>query len=91
MSERRLAELLENVHLLTVMLNVDGSIAYRNEYLLQLTSRKAAEVKGMNWFDLMVPSEEREKLRMGFASNRLNSEGPCHLESTLLGKDGGRR
>jgi PAS domain S-box-containing protein len=90
-SERRLAELLESVHLLTVMLNVDGSITYCNDYVLRLTGWQAREVNGKNWFDLMVPSEEREKVRMEFASNRLNSEGPFHLESTLLGKDGGRR
>jgi len=72
------------------MLNVDASIAYCNDYLLRLAGWQAGEIEGRNWFDLMVPSEEREQLRMQFASNRLDSGEPCPLESRLIGKDGGR-
>ena len=89
-SERRLAELLENIHVLTIMLDGDGAIAYCNNYLLQLTGWKASELAGKNWFDLMVPPEEREKLKAEFASARDNPAGPRHIEGTLLGKNGQR-
>jgi two-component system cell cycle sensor histidine kinase/response regulator CckA len=89
-SERRLSELLESMHLLTVMLNGDGSIRYCNDYMLQLTGWPAEEIAGKNWFDIMVPPEEREKLRAEFAALRLDSLTPRHFESTILGKNGNR-
>jgi len=36
--------------------------------ILGLTGWQANEVAGKNWFDLMVPSEEREKWRAAFES-----------------------
>jgi two-component system cell cycle sensor histidine kinase/response regulator CckA len=89
-SERRLSELLESMHLLTVMLDSDGSIRYCNDYMLRLTSWSAGEIAGRNWFDLMVPPEEREKLREEFAALRLDSLTPRHFECTILGKNGNR-
>ena len=89
-SERRLSELLESMHLLTVMLDGDGSITYCNDYMLRLTGWPAGEIAGKNWFDLMVPPEEREKLRAEFAAARLDSLAPRHFESTILGKNGAR-
>jgi two-component system cell cycle sensor histidine kinase/response regulator CckA len=89
-SERRLSELLESMHLLTVMLDSDGSIRYCNDYMLRLTGWPAGEIAGKNWFDLMVPLEEREKLRAEFAAARFDSLAPRHFESTILGKNGNR-
>jgi len=89
-SERRLSELLESMHLLTVMLDGDGSVTYCNDYMLRLTGWQAREIAGKNWFDLMVPAEEREKLRAEFAAARLDSLAPRHFESTILGKSGDR-
>ena len=89
-SERRLAELLSSIDLLTVMLDSDGSIAYCNNYLLQLTGWKAGELAGKNWFDLMVPAEERAQLKAEFTSARDNPSEPRHVQSTLVGKNGRR-
>ena len=89
-SERRLAELLGSIHLLTVMLDNDGSIAYCNNYLSQLTGWKAGEVAGRNWFDLMVPPEERERLKAEFGSARDNPAESRHIEGSLVGKNGDR-
>jgi PAS domain S-box-containing protein len=89
-SERRLAELLERIHVLTIMLDGNGAIAYCNNYLLQLTGWEASELAGKNWFDLMVPPEEREKLKAAFAAARNNAAEPRHIEGTLLGKNGER-
>ena len=87
-SEQRLSELLESVHLLTVMWDGEGAITYCNDYFLRLTGWQAGEVAGKNWFDLMIPAAERDKVRKEFASTRGSSPAPHHFESTLLGKDG---
>jgi PAS domain S-box-containing protein len=89
-TRQRLAELLERVRLVTVMLDNDGSVTFCNDYVLRLTGWQADEVAGKNWFDLMVPPEEREQLRQAFAATRLKSPYPHHFESTLIAKDGRR-
>jgi PAS domain S-box-containing protein len=90
-SEQRLADLLEAIHLVVVMLDLDGSITYCNEYLLRLTGWKLGDIKGRNWFDLMIPEDERQVLRAATESAKdESSAAPVHLESTLLGP-GNRR
>jgi hypothetical protein len=89
-SEQRLSELLENTHLLTVMLDLEGSISFCNDYLLRLTGWRADEIAGQSWFDRMVPPEERDKAREEFASARRDASNPHHFEGVLLGKDGQR-
>jgi two-component system, cell cycle sensor histidine kinase and response regulator CckA len=89
-SEQRLSELLESMHLITVMLDGDGSITMCNDYMLRLTGWRREEIVGKNWFDLMVPLEEREGLRAEFAAASLESHVPRHFESAILGKSGER-
>lgn len=89
-SEQRMVDLLETVHLVVVMLDLNGSIAFCNDYLLQLTGWKSAEILGKNWFDLMIPADERDTLRTAFESAKEGASAPVHIESTLLGADGHR-
>lgn len=89
-SEQRLAEVLESVHLLTVILDGDGSITSCNDYLLRLTGWQASDIAGKKWFDLMVPCDERERLQAALTATHENSPAPHCFESTLLGKDGRR-
>ena len=89
-SERRLSQLLESMHLLTIMLDGNGSITFCNDYMLHLTGWQAEEIAGKNWFDLMTPPEEREELRAEFTAACANSHAPRHFESTILGKSGHR-
>jgi len=84
-SEQRMVDLLETMQLVVAVLDIDGTIAFCNDYLLRLTGWKSSEIKGKNWFDLMVPIEERHALRTEFESARLNAAKPVHLEATLLG------
>src|SRR5207237_2901766 len=43
-AERRLTELLEAVHLITILLDHDGKISFCNHYLLTLTGWRAEEI-----------------------------------------------
>jgi two-component system, cell cycle sensor histidine kinase and response regulator CckA len=89
-SEKRMADLLETVHLVVVIADPEGAIAFCNDYLYRLTAWRPDDVLGKNWLDLMMPAEERSKLRATFACCVLESEAPIHFESTLLGPDGRR-
>jgi len=90
-SERRLTDLLENLHLMAVMLDCEGLVSFCNDYLLQVTGWQTEEVVGKNWFDLMIPPEEREGLRTALDSASTGSRRVGHYESTVLGRDGRRR
>ena len=87
-SEQRLSDLLETIHMATVMLDPDGDIIFCNDWLLHLTGWKFEDVKGKNWFQLMVPAGEREALQAAMSPAGNHSSSPIHLESSLLGPDG---
>ena len=89
-SERQMADLLESLNLLVVMLHEDGTIAFCNKHLYQLTGWSSADVAGKNWFDLMIPPEDRDKAHAAFASAKLQSEAATHFECPLLGPKGRR-
>jgi two-component system cell cycle sensor histidine kinase/response regulator CckA len=89
-SEQRLTDLVETLNLLVVMLHEDGTIAYCNKHLYRLTGWTAEDAIGKDWFDLMVPAEDRGKARTAFESGKLQTDGPTHYESTLLGPQGTR-
>ena len=89
-SEQRMVNVLQSVHLVVTMLGPEGSIAFCNDYLFELTGWQPADVVGKNWLDLMIPIDEREKLRTAFESETSASPSPLRFESTLLGRNGGR-
>jgi PAS domain S-box-containing protein len=83
-SEKRLSGLIETLHLAAIMLDREGSLSFCNDYLLKLTGWRAEEIVGKNWFDQMVPPEEREKQRAMFTSR---TKVPSHFEGTLICRD----
>jgi PAS domain S-box-containing protein len=89
-SEKQMSDLLETLRLVVVMLEEDGKIIYCNKHLYELTGWSHDEVIGKNWFELMIPPEDRDKAKAAFQSARQPSAKPTHYESTLLGP-GGRR
>ena len=74
--------------LLVVMLHEDGTIALCNKHLHLLTGWSSADVAGKNWFDLMIPPEDRDKAQAAFASAKLQSEAATHYESPAAGPEG---
>jgi len=90
-SERRFTDLLDNVELVSVMLDREGRITYCNEYLLQLTGWQDKDVTGRNWVELFVPSELAEDKRGFYAELLLDRPHARHHESEILTRSGGRR
>jgi PAS domain S-box-containing protein len=50
-SERRLRDVLENVHLAAVSLDRDGRITFANQYLAELTGWTRSELVGSTWLE----------------------------------------
>ncbi len=89
-SEQRMVNLLENVQLAVVMLNPDSSIAFCNQYFYRLTDWKPEQLSGKVWMELLLPAEERSRLRAVLSGGKAHSEAPLHFDSTLVGPDGRR-
>ena len=90
-SERRFRNILENMSLLSVILDVNGKIAFCNDYLLSITGWTKKEILGKDWFDLFIPAEDRDKTRSVFVSVIHNDEELKHYKNEILTKDGSRR
>ena len=89
--ESRFRELLENVHLIAMMLDVEGRITFCNSYLLQLTGWDEAHVRGSNWFDLFIPAEERGRIVDLFAAGIREEKFPAHHQNAITTRSGQRR
>jgi PAS domain S-box-containing protein len=90
-SERRFSELLENVELISVMLDRDGKITYCNDFLLNLTDWQYKEVLGRYWFEVFVPPEQKDLKDAVFAKMLVNLPEVQHHENEILTRSGERR
>jgi len=90
-SERRFSDLLQNVELISVMLDREGQITYSNDYLLRLTGWRPEEVIGKNWFELFVPPEISDLKDAFFAALLANQYEARHHENEILTRSGERR
>jgi two-component system, cell cycle sensor histidine kinase and response regulator CckA len=89
-SKEHMTNLLKSVHLFVIALDPSGAIEACNNYFSELTGWLCDDVKGKNWFELMVAPEERADLQEKFAAQLASPGRPMHFESTLLGPSGGR-
>ncbi|MEW6350088.1 MAG: response regulator [Thermodesulfobacteriota bacterium] len=90
-SERRFREILENVRLVSVCLDPQGNVTFCNDYLLELTGYRRAEVIGRNWFDLFVPVHKAADIRRIYMERIARNAVPPHGENSILTKDGDTR
>ena len=90
-SERRLREMLENINLVSVMLDTEGRIVACNPFLLSLTGWSSEELIGGNWFDLFIPANIREAIRSIFLRTIREGEFPVHFENEIMTRTGDLR
>jgi PAS domain S-box-containing protein len=90
-SERRFSDLLENVELISMMLDREARITYCNEYLLRLTGWRREEVIGKNWFELFVLPEINDLKDPFFGALLANQPEALHHENEILTRSGERR
>ena len=78
-SERRLRDLIENVQLISVLLDARGDVTFANEYALELLGLQEEAVVGRNWFDLVLPLDRRGSMMESFLA-RVESGTAPHEE-----------
>jgi PAS domain S-box-containing protein len=65
-SERRFTEMLNNVNMLSVILDNQGRVTFCNPYFLDVAGYSESEVIGRNWFDSFTPPEIKEEVMLVF-------------------------
>ncbi len=89
-SERRFRNMMENVHLASVMLDAQRRVVFINECLLHILGCQLEDVLGRDWIELCIPPEEAESSRNTIAA-LLRGEAVAHAETQLLARTGERR
>jgi two-component system, cell cycle sensor histidine kinase and response regulator CckA len=90
-SERRFRSVLQNLQLFAVLLDREGNITYCNPYLAQLTGWVEADLLNRDYFDMLVPAEDRDAGRGEFFKGMRLGDIPVHAESEILTRTGERR
>ncbi|MCX2860780.1 PAS domain S-box protein [Paucibacter sp. PLA-PC-4] len=89
-SERRYADLLANVEMVSLMLDTAGHVTYCNDYLLSLAGYSREELTGADWMLELVPPECRD-IREVFAAAMNGGVLPRHVEHEIVTRSAGRR
>lgn len=90
-SEAQLAKLMENIKLLSIVLDLQGQIMSCNTFFTEVTGWKKEEVLHRDWFDLFIPAEMITTLRHELLEKAQSDEVPVRYENEILTKRGGRR
>jgi PAS domain S-box-containing protein len=90
-SERRFKDMLRNLELVSLMLDREARITWCNDYLLRLTGWSREEVIGRDWFELFLPPEHANELRLAYASLLDDQPTAGHHENEILTRSGARR
>ena len=90
-SERRFSTLMQNIELISLMLDRNGAITYCNDYLLRLTGWTRDEALGQNWLEKFLPPEIREELERVHSALVADQPEAWHHENEILTRSGERR
>jgi diguanylate cyclase (GGDEF)-like protein/PAS domain S-box-containing protein len=90
-SDRRLSDILDNVELVSLILDREARITYCNDYFLALTGRQRENVVGQSFFELYVPSDIVNDMRGVHSALLGNQPTAWHHENEIITRSGDRR
>jgi PAS domain S-box-containing protein len=90
-SERRFRETLENINLIAVQLNRDGTITFANNFLLEFTGWRRQDILNRNWLDIFIHEDIRDEIRSLHHANVAKGSVTIHHENEIITKSGARR
>jgi PAS domain S-box-containing protein len=89
-ADQRIAGLLENLPLLVVMVLSDRKIAFCNEQFARRSGYREQDAVGQDFLELMIPEEERARVRAALHVAETDAKRHVHFESQLLAANGDR-
>ncbi len=90
-SERQFRDMLDNLDLVSVMVDRETRITYCNDYFLRLTGWQREEVIGANWFERFVPPERVDEALKRFTVLLANGQDLRHTTHEVVTRSGQRR
>jgi len=88
-SDQRLRNLLQRISCIAVSLDRHGRIVFSNPFLHELTGWSERELHGQDWFETMVPADQREVMAM--VLNPGTAGAPESADTEILTRLGARR
>ena len=89
-SDHLLRATMENIHLIAVILDLEGRVTFCNKFLLQITGYSSDEVLGCDWFAKFVP-DVRPDVKEEFSRGLRTGEISAHFENLIRTKNGEER
>jgi PAS domain S-box-containing protein/putative nucleotidyltransferase with HDIG domain len=90
-TENRMAQLMENIKLLSVILDMNGKILSCNSYFCEITGWKKEEIVGVDWFSRFIPADIAGDLRIKLLEPARTGQLGTRNENLILTRDGERR
>jgi PAS domain S-box-containing protein len=90
-TERRFREILDNLELISIMLDEEGRLIYCNDYFLRLTGWSREQAIATDWFDAFLPPEQRDEMRERYSRLLSHGEYERHFTNDIVARSGERR
>ncbi len=87
-SERRFREVLEKVQLPAVILNLQGTVTFANEYFLRLSERSMEEISTLTWLEGVVASGEPAMWQAAVGPDHSAGHASVHFTGTIVPREG---
>ncbi|OGU13110.1 MAG: hypothetical protein A2076_07485 [Geobacteraceae bacterium GWC2_53_11] len=88
-SERRFRETIENIHLIALELDCEGTIIFCNDFLLELSGWERNELIGINWFTRFIL--DGSDLLDRYENFIMTETMPTHYENYIRTRSGEHR
>lgn len=90
-SENHLAQLMENIKLLSIVLNLNGQVVSCNSYFSEVTGWKKEEVLNQDWFSRFIPTDLASSLKHDLIDLAMLDQLPVRYENPIITRSGERR
>jgi PAS domain S-box-containing protein len=87
-SERRFRDVLQNLRLLTVLLDRTGNVTFCNDHFLQLTGWDRSDVLGHDFFERFVAAPGRDVARAEYLRKVAAGQIPMPEEGEIVTREG---
>ena len=90
-SDRRFSDMMDNIDLLSIVLDPECRIVYCNDYFLALTGWRREELLGANFVDLIIPPDLADEVRDVHSAMVVDSPAARYHENEIRTRAGERR
>ncbi len=86
--ERRFTNIMQSVHLVSIILNSQAKIIFCNQYILDITGYTEDDIIGKNYFDIFIDDKDKDEIKQVFTDGFKNGYINPNYENNILTKTG---